>query len=78
MSLAPIGFSDHTEGTLVPIIASSMGAVAVEKHFTLDKHMDGPDHLASADINEIKEISEGIQNVFFASGDGIKNQLNQK
>ena len=54
-----------------------MGAVAVEKHFTLDKHMDGPDHLASADINEIKEISEGIQNVFFASGDGIKNQLNQ-
>ncbi len=71
----PIGFSDHTEGTLVPIIASSMGAVAVEKHFTLDKHMDGPDHLASADINEIKEISEGIQNVFFASGDGIKKPV---
>ena len=51
-----IGYSDHTIGDLGPIIAISKGAKIIEKHFTLNKNFQGPDHLASLDFNEFKEM----------------------
>lgn len=68
----PVGYSDHTKGSLIPIIASSMGAVAIEKHFTLDKKLEGPDHNASADLEELKQISNGLESVFVSQGSGLK------
>ncbi len=56
-----VGYSDHTEGILVPIIAASMGATVIEKHFTLDRTMEGPDHLASIEPNELKEMVKKIR-----------------
>lgn len=68
----PIGYSDHTEGFIVPIIAAAMGAVAIEKHYTLDKNYIGPDHKASADIDELKKISKSLDLVFKSMGSGEK------
>ena len=68
----PIGYSDHSEGIVVPIAAVSMGACTVEKHFTLDKNMDGPDHKASLEPAELKSMVEAIRNVEMIFGDGIK------
>jgi len=56
------GYSDHTEGIEVPIIAASLGATVIEKHFTLDKNMQGPDHKASLNPEELKEMIEKIRN----------------
>ena len=60
----PVGFSDHTIGTSIPIIASAVGANIIEKHFTLSKKDEGPDHSLSADPQELKVISEGIKKSF--------------
>jgi N,N'-diacetyllegionaminate synthase len=57
-----VGYSDHTEGILVPIIANSLGAIVIEKHFTLDKNMPGPDHKASLNPAELKEMVANIRN----------------
>lgn len=67
-----VGYSDHTKGIIIPIMAAAMGATVIEKHFTLDKHMEGPDHKASLDIIELKEMVAAIKNIEMAGGDGIK------
>lgn len=67
-----VGYSDHTLGIEVPIAAVAMGASVIEKHFTLDKNMEGPDHKASLDPKELKEMVIKIRNIEMALGDGIK------
>ncbi|MCO6494360.1 MAG: N-acetylneuraminate synthase [Bacteroidetes bacterium] len=68
-----IGYSDHTLGIEIPVAAVAMGASVIEKHFTLDKNMEGPDHRASLEPHELKAMVSAIRNVELAlSGDGIK------
>jgi N-acetylneuraminate synthase len=67
-----IGYSDHTKGIEVPIAAVAMGATVIEKHFTLDRNLPGPDHKASLEPHELKAMVEGIRNIERALGDGIK------
>jgi len=67
-----VGYSDHTLGIEIPIAAASLGAVVIEKHFTLDKNMPGPDHKASLEPQELKAMITGIRNVEKALGNGIK------
>lgn len=67
-----VGYSDHTIGIEVPIAAVAMGATVIEKHFTLDKMMEGPDHKASLDPTELKAMVQAIRNIEIALGDGIK------
>ncbi|WP_035379031.1 N-acetylneuraminate synthase [Fervidicella metallireducens] len=69
----PVGYSDHTIGIEVPIAAVTMGAVVIEKHFTLDKSMDGPDHRASLDAEELKNMIISIRNIENSLGNGIKS-----
>jgi N,N'-diacetyllegionaminate synthase len=57
----PIGFSDHSLGTLVPVIAVSLGAVLLEKHLTLDKSMPGPDHSASLEPSEFTKLIDDVR-----------------
>jgi N-acetylneuraminate synthase len=64
----PVGYSDHTKGINVSIAAAAMGAVVVEKHFTLDKGMPGPDHQASLEPHELRAMVEGIREIEKASG----------
>lgn len=59
----PVGYSDHTLGINVPIAAVAMGACVIEKHFTLDKTMQGPDYQASLDINELKAMVKSIRDM---------------
>ncbi len=66
------GFSDHTPGIEVPIGAVAMGATIIEKHFTLDKNMEGPDHKASLNPGELKALVHGIRIIEKALGDGVK------
>lgn len=66
------GYSDHSEGISIPIAAVARGAVLLEKHFTLDKSMEGPDHKASLDPQELTAMVSGIRNVEKALGDGLK------
>ena len=68
----PVGFSDHTLGIEVPIAAVALGAEVIEKHFTLDRNMEGPDHKSSLEPKEFREMVRGIRNVERALGDGIK------
>ena len=67
-----VGYSDHTLGIEVPIAAVAMGAQIIEKHFTLDRNMQGPDHKASLEPQELKEMVRCIRNIEKAMGDGIK------
>jgi len=67
-----IGYSDHTLGIEVPIAAVAMGATVIEKHFTLDKNMEGPDHKASLEPDELKAMVCAIRNIERALGNGIK------
>lgn len=67
-----VGYSDHTLGIEVPIAAVALGARIIEKHFTLDKTMEGPDHRASLEPNELKKMVRCIRNIEQALGDGIK------
>lgn len=68
----PVGYSDHTEGIEVPVAAVAMGAKVIEKHFTLDRNMEGPDHLASTEPDEFKKMVESIRNIEKAMGNGEK------
>ncbi len=68
----PVGYSDHTLGIEVPIAAAALGAAVVEKHFTLNKNMEGPDHKASLEPQELKRMVEGIRKTELALGVGIK------
>jgi len=67
-----VGYSDHTAGIEVPIAAVAMGAVMIEKHFTLDRNMEGPDHAASLEPAELIAMVKSIRNVELALGDAIK------
>lgn len=67
-----VGYSDHTEGIEISLAAAAMGAVLIEKHFTLDKNMEGPDHKASLDPGELISLVTGIRKIEQALGDGIK------
>lgn len=67
-----IGYSDHTEGIVVPIAATVLGARVIEKHLTLDKKMEGPDHRASLEPEEFKSMVSGIRSIEVALGHGIK------
>ena len=68
----PVGYSDHTLGIEVPVAAVAMGACAIEKHFTLDRNLPGPDHRASLEPDELKAMAKAIRNVEKSLGDGIK------
>ncbi len=67
-----VGYSDHTLGIEVPIAAVAMGAKIIEKHFTLDKKLPGPDHKASLEPGELKEMIKAIRNIEMALGGGVK------
>jgi N-acetylneuraminate synthase len=67
-----VGYSDHTLGIEVPIAAVAMGAKVIEKHFTLDKNMEGPDHKASLNPEELKQMVSSIRNIEKSLGDSIK------
>ncbi|MGD1890935.1 MAG: N-acetylneuraminate synthase [Cyclobacteriaceae bacterium] len=67
-----VGYSDHTLGIEVPIAAVALGATVIEKHFTLDRQMKGPDHRASLEPGELKVMVSAIRNIEKAMGDGIK------
>ena len=67
-----IGYSDHTQGIEVPIAAVALGATVIEKHFTLDKNMEGPDHKASLEPDELKAMVSSIRNIEQALGTGHK------
>jgi N,N'-diacetyllegionaminate synthase len=67
-----VGYSDHTLGIEVPIAAVALGASVIEKHFTLDKNMEGPDHKASLEPYELKAMIDAIRNIEKSLGDGIK------
>ena len=74
----PVGYSDHTFGKDVAIAAKALGATVIEKHFTLDRHMDGPDHLASTEPDEFKELVKSIRLVEKFMGTGIKVPTNNE
>ncbi|MCF6154435.1 MAG: N-acetylneuraminate synthase [Candidatus Brocadia sp.] len=67
-----VGYSDHTPGIDIPIAAVALGASVIEKHFTLDKNMEGPDHKASLEPRELANMVKAIRNVEKALGSGIK------
>jgi N,N'-diacetyllegionaminate synthase len=68
----PVGFSDHTEGTELSLVAVGIGAVIIEKHITLSREMEGGDHLASLEPHEFKDLVDKIRKLEMALGDGIK------
>ena len=68
----PVGYSDHTKGLEIPIAAVARGACVIEKHFTLSREMEGPDHKASIEPDELKQMVSSIRNVEAAIGDGVK------
>ena len=67
-----VGYSDHTVGIEIPIAAAAMGACVIEKHFTLDRNLPGPDHKASLEPSELLSMVEAIRNVEIGLGDGVK------
>jgi sialic acid synthase SpsE len=67
-----VGYSDHTPGLAVPLAAVARGARVIEKHFTLDRSLPGPDHRASLEPDELRSMIEGIRIVESALGDGRK------
>lgn len=67
-----VGYSDHTRGIEVPVAAVALGATIIEKHFTLDRSLPGPDHQASLEPDELKAMVDAIRNIEMALGDGIK------
>lgn len=67
-----VGYSDHTKGIEVPVAAVALGAEVIEKHFTLDRNMEGPDHKASLEPDELEAMINAIRNIEKAMGDGIK------
>lgn len=73
-----IGYSDHTIGIEVSVCAVALGAKVIEKHFTLDKNMQGPDHKASLEPDELKQMVDSIRNIEKALGDGVKKPSNSE
>lgn len=71
----PVGYSDHTLGIEVPIAAVGMGAEVIEKHFTLDRNMEGPDHRASLEPGDLSAMVSSIRKIEAALGDGVKRPV---
>lgn len=69
------GYSDHTVGTLACDVAMTLGARVIEKHFTLNKQMEGPDHILSSDVEEMKHIIRNRDSIYNSLGDGVKRIL---
>ena len=67
-----VGYSDHTLGIEVPIAAAALGAVLIEKHFTLDRSLPGPDHRASLEPDQLQQMIQALRNIEKAMGDGVK------
>ncbi len=67
-----VGYSDHTRGIEVPVAAVALGATVIEKHFTLDKTLPGPDHVASLEPHELKAMVDSIRNIELAMGTSVK------
>jgi N,N'-diacetyllegionaminate synthase len=67
-----VGYSDHTIGIEVAIAAAALGATVIEKHFTLNRDLPGPDHMASLQPDELKSMVVAIRNIEIALGDGVK------
>lgn len=74
----PVGYSDHTVGIEVPIAAAALGAVVIEKHFTLDKQLPGPDHKASLEPDELAHMVQAIRNIEKSLGDGKKKRMHSE
>jgi N,N'-diacetyllegionaminate synthase len=70
-----VGYSDHTLGIEISIAAVALGATVIEKHFTIDRNLPGPDHKASLEPKELKELVSAIRNIEVALGDGIKRVM---
>ena len=68
----PVGYSDHSQGIEVDLAAAALGAVVIEKHFTLDRNLPGPDHKASLEPQELKAMVDGIRKIEIALGSGEK------
>lgn len=68
----PVGYSDHTEGIAISLAAVARGAVVIEKHFTLNRNLPGPDHKASLESEELHDMVKGIRQIELAIGNGIK------
>jgi len=71
----PVGYSDHTNGIVAATVSAGLGAAMIEKHYTLDKNMEGPDHQASVDIQELKELCRAVRDASASLGDGIKKPV---
>ncbi len=74
----PVGYSDHTTGIEISIAAAARGAVVIEKHFTLDRTLPGPDHAASLEPDELRQMVSAIRHVEGALGDGLKRPAPQE
>lgn len=74
----PVGYSDHTLGIIAPIVAIALGACVLEKHFTLDRSLSGPDHKASIEPDELKNMVKSIKCTEVALGDGIKRPTKEE
>ena len=74
----PVGYSDHTQGYLAPIVANMLGSVAIEKHFTLDRSHGGPDYEVAAEPGELVQIIENIRNVEKVLGSSTKKIVEQE
>ena len=74
----PVGYSDHTEGITIPIAAATMGACVIEKHFTLDRTLPGPDHQASLEPRELTAMVKAVRDVELARGNGIKGPTEEE
>ena len=71
----PVGYSDHTQGIVASIAAVSLGAQVIEKHITIDRSFEGPDHKVSLDYQEFQALVASIRNVESALGGGIKTPV---
>ena len=74
----PVGYSDHTQGIEISIAAAALGAVVIEKHFTLDKNMKGPDHRASLEPAQLKAMVSAVRHVEVALGNGRKEPSSEE
>lgn len=71
----PVGYSDHTPGQVVAVVAAGLGAAMIEKHYTLDKNLPGPDHKASLDIGELRAFVSAVRDASGCLGDGVKRPV---
>lgn len=71
----PVGYSDHTPGQVAAVVSAGLGAAMIEKHYTLDKNLPGPDHKASLDIAELRAFTQAVRDASASLGDGVKRPV---